>query len=283
MAKRDKNTAAFLSLVFGWFGMHQIYLKKPGRALFFIAALIFIKPSMMGFFVAMMMGFVNALILMMMPQKSFDEKYNEGVNRNQWDRRRDYSRRDYDREKRWENRHNTSTSRRRPQNTTYRRTTVPRATRGNDPVQRKKPNPFKISGVQKYKDYDYEGAIDDFKKALEIDKNDIASHFNIACAYSLTEKADQSFYHLGQAVRNGFSDFDKIKTHDDLAYIRIQPEFEKLMENKFQSASGVKDIPIQDEKDDQLLNQLQKLAELRDKGLITQEEFVKEKAKLSRI
>ena len=41
MAKKDKNTAAFLSLVFGWFGMHQIYLKNPWGALFFIAPLIF--------------------------------------------------------------------------------------------------------------------------------------------------------------------------------------------------------------------------------------------------
>ena len=76
MAKKDKNTAAFISLVFGWFGMHQLYLKKPGRAIFFIAALLLIKPSLMGFFVAAMMGFVNALILMMMPQQRFDQIYN---------------------------------------------------------------------------------------------------------------------------------------------------------------------------------------------------------------
>ena len=55
------------------------------------------------------------------------------------------------------------------------------------PRPRKRPNPYKKSGVEKYKEYEYEGAIEDFKKALEIDPKDIPTHFNIACAYSLTE------------------------------------------------------------------------------------------------
>ena len=74
-----------------------------------------------------------------------------------------------------------------------------------------KSEPYKNSGIKKFKDYDYEGAIEDFSKALEINEKDIATHFNIACAYSLTEQKDKSFFHLSEAVKNGFNDIEKIK------------------------------------------------------------------------
>lgn len=287
MARKDKNTAAFISLVFGWFGMHQIYLKKPVRAIFFIAALLMVKPVLLGFFVAAMMGFVNALVLMMMPQERFDQVYNRGTPSKQpWDRKRDYSRRDYDREQRWERRQQSRTNapRRtaRPTPTT-RPGSVQGTIRNVRPAQPRKPNPFKISGVKRYKDYDYEEAIKDFNKALEIEPKDIATHFNIACAYSLTENPALSFQHLHKAVVLGFNDFEKIKTHDDLAFLRIQPEFEKFKENNFLlSEQEATKAPAEDKApDDVLLGQLNKLAELREKGLITEEEYVQEKRKLT--
>ena len=288
MARKDKNTAAFISLVFGWFGLHQIYLKKPGRAIFFIAALLLVKPALLGFFVAAMMGFVNALVLMMMPQERFDQTYNQGT-KSPWDRRRDYSRRDYDREQRWERRHQTRTRTRPPQRTV--RTAPPARRPGSRPIrnvrpaQPKKPNPFKISGVKKYKEYDYEEAIEDFKKALEIEPKDIATHFNLACAYSLTEQPKKSFQHLHSAVTLGFNDFEKITKHDDLAFVRIQPEFETFKANNFQlgktEAPPKEEIEKDTQKDDLLLSQLKKLSELREKGLITEEEYIQEKRKLT--
>ena len=42
-----------------------------------------------------------------------------------------------------------------------------------------KANPFKTSGIKKYKDYDLEGAIEDFSRGLDINQNDVALHFNI--------------------------------------------------------------------------------------------------------
>ena len=67
--------------------------------------------------------------------------------------------------------------------------------------------------------------------ALKIDPKDVALHFNIAAAYSLTEDKDKGFYHLSEAVKYGFKDFEKITSHDDLAYLRIQPEFEEFKAN----------------------------------------------------
>ena len=146
--------------------------------------------------------------------------------------------------------------------------------------------PFLQSGIKKYKDFELEEAIEDFKKGLEISPRDIALHFNIACAYSLTEQKEKAFQHLDQAVEFGFSDFEKIKTHDDLAYVRIQPEFDTFAEAGFRLTQP----PVQPEEtpagpeqtDDKLLSQLKRLAELRDKGLITENEFVAEKQKLMR-
>ncbi len=162
-----------------------------------------------------------------------------------------------------------------------------RPTRRRSVPQRKRANPYKQSGIKKYKDFDLKAAIEDFNKGLEIEPNDVALHFNLACAYSLTEKADKAYYHLDQAVKNGFKDFNKIKTHDDLAYVRIQPEFEAFENNGFQvveeSETPQLEAPKQDLlQDDLLLSQLNRLQELKDKGLITEKEYSIEKQKLMR-
>ena len=148
---------------------------------------------------------------------------------------------------------------------------------------RKRPNPYKKSGVEKYKDYEDESAIEDFKKALEIDPKDIPTHFNIACAYSLTEDKEKAFYHIDKAVENGYKDFNKIQTHDAFAFIRIQDEFEGFSKNGYRltdnqkSNSAVEDIP-----DPDLLEKLKKLADLRESGILTEEEFLTQKEKLLR-
>ncbi len=275
MTRRDKYTAAFLSMIFGWSGMHQVYLRKPGRAFIFIAVFIFVSG-----WLAAGLGFLNALALLMMSQEEFDRRYNQGkpTQTPTWRRNRDYRRRD----------RSYNPSRRRPSSETR---TYRERTRNVKVSERKKPNPFKTTGIKKYKDFDLDGAIKDFKQALEIDPSDIATHFNLACAYSLSEKADLAMDHISKAVALGFNKWDKIKTHDDLAFMRIQPEFEAFEKNGFRKM--VQESPIlQEEKktpekekpevldDDILLSQLQKLAELREKGLITEEEFVHEKRKL---
>ena len=141
-----------------------------------------------------------------------------------------------------------------------------------------KNNPFRSSGLEKFRDYDYEGAIEDFKKALQINNNDIAVHFNLACSYSLTEQKDKALYHLDRAVGLGFKDFDKIRTHDALAFLRIQDEFEDFEKNGFRlTPKQEHNIPTENSS---LLDQLSKLAELRERGLLSEEEFISQKKKL---
>ena len=180
------------------------------------------------------------------------------------------------------------------------RTTAPprRQSRPKAPARRSnnnfsKSNPFKKSGITKYKDFDLDGAIADFEQGLAISEGDVALHWNIAAAYSLTEQKDKAFFHLNRAVELGFNDFEKIQTHDDLAFLRIQPEFEDFKANGYkldakqarQSRESKRiDASEQTENltDDILLSQLNKLAELRKKGLLSEQEFVTERKKLLR-
>jgi tetratricopeptide (TPR) repeat protein len=150
------------------------------------------------------------------------------------------------------------------------------------PKPRPKQNPYKNSGVEKYKDFDYEGAIEDFKKAIEINPDDIPTHFNIACAYSLTEQKDLAFKHLDRAVSLGYKDFEKLKTHDAFAYIRIQKDFDIFEKNGFRLAAKM-DVPQDGESvDPLLLERLRKLSELKDRGILTEEEFLIQKEKILR-
>ncbi len=149
------------------------------------------------------------------------------------------------------------------------------------PTPKPKSNPFKNSGIEKYKDYDYEGSIEDFNKALQINPKDIAVHFNLACAYSLTEQKDNAFEHLDKATALGFTDFGKIKTHDALAYLRIQDEFEEFEKNRYRLGKKPREnSPTNVAESQNLLEQLKKLAELREQGLLTEEEFSLQKKRL---
>ncbi len=115
----------------------------------------------------------------------------------------------------------------------------------------------------------------------------MALHWNLACAYSLSENAEKAFFHLDRAVMNGFNDIKRIKEHDALAYIRIQKDFENFEKNGFRLVPPM-DLPAEPEKpavtapemSPDLLDQLNKLGSLREKGLLTEEEFSAQKRKL---
>jgi tetratricopeptide (TPR) repeat protein len=147
-----------------------------------------------------------------------------------------------------------------------------------------RPNPHKTAGLEKFKDYDYAGAIADFKKSIEIAPLDIATHFNIACAYALVEDKDKAFYHLDKAVQLGFRDFQKIKEHHALAYLRIQKEFDQFKDNGYRlppAASKTDEGNLLDSQPD-LLDQIKKLAEMREHGLLTEQEFEDQRQRLLR-
>ena len=282
---KDKNLAGILALVFGWMGVHRFYLGQNGRGTFLAIFAFFAWTSgSIGLLtIPWIISLIDAIILFSMGKDEFDIKYNKSyfkaVKRKQKEKDKKQPRTDYQSRPKKE--------------------TPPQRTRRSSHQAAAKYNPLKESGIKKFRDFDYQGAIKDFEKALVGLPNDVALHFNLACAYSLNENPEKGFYHLDKAVSNGFDDFEKIKTHDALAFLRIQPSFTDFEKNGFQlaileSESQVDDSLESDQpkandpeelintKSDELLEQLKKLADLREKGLLTKEEFELEKQKILR-
>lgn len=280
LPRRNRITAAVLAGAGGVIGAQKFYLRQNriGFMMFVIMMISQFKLApIFGIY-----GIFEAIRFLSMSDEEFDRRYNRYASQN---RRDDYLERRRERQmQKNTNRRPTRTRQAQPQ-TNSRAVSITRAA--------SKAAPFKNSGIKKYKDFDLEGAIEDFSRGLDIHPGDIAIHFNIANAYSLTEQKDKAYYHLQKAVELGFKDFEMIKTKDDLAFVRIQPEWEEFMENGFKVSQGrhrqvntgnapKQEIKEEEIKDDVLLSQLNKLAELRKKGLLSSEEFNIERRKLLR-
>lgn len=273
---KNKNVAAILGLFLGPFGVHRFYLGQIGLGIFYcILAITGISA---------ILGVIDFIAFLSMDEEVFDAKYNRNVRNRGYDtdfdrpqnrNRRTKEKRTYqEKRKTYERPKSRYEEERRP------------VRRSRPTASRKKSNPFKKSGLEKYREFEFEAAIADFKKALQIDSNDIAVHFNMSCAYSLTEEADNAFFHLSKAVELGFVDFERIKTHDALAYLRIQDEFDEFARKGYRLTAALDPTTMPQSKEEELANtsdlleQLKKLGALREKGLLTEQEFQVQKKKL---
>ena len=264
---KDKNVAAIFALFFGSLGLHRFYLRQTGLGIFYLVFFWTAIPALISL--------IDAIVFFSMDKDEFDYKYNRRFVYPDYRRgNTDFDRRE--RRFREEAEYRQEQRRRREEQMAKRRE--------NRPPVRQKSNPYKVSGITKFKEFDYDGAVEDFKKALSIDQKDIAIHFNLACAYSLTEEAENAFFHLSKAVEFGFVDFKKIQDHDALAFLRIQDEFDTFKKNGYR----LKIEPTQKEEQTEaipsnnLLEQIKQLGELKEKGLLTEEEFQIQKKKLLR-
>lgn len=257
--ERNKLVAALLALFGGAFGLHKFYLKDPGSGIFYIILFVMTR----GFFpVAALLGVLDAIRLFTMSTAAFDAKYNKsssagrksGQSRNT-NRRQNEVTRERDRHN---NRQLTSKQRN---------------------------NPFRKSADRKFEEYDLEGALEDYAKATEITPADKEMHFNLACIHSLKENTEKSLHHLEKAIDLGFKDMERIKTVDELAYLRIQPEYDAFVANEYKNTTRPKSVtPPKDDllQNDALLAQLNKLKEMRERGLLSEKEFLYEKDRLRR-
>ena len=261
MTPRNRLAAAMLAFVGGTIGLHKFYLRDSGGSVMYIFLMFFTMVSFIP--ITTILGFIDGIKLMGMSDEEFDRRYNRGfIQRNpQIERRREEQ---------------------------LRRFETADAQKGFvKPPTRIRNNPFKASGMAKYKDFDLENAIEDFKEGLKIEPNDIALNFNIACAYSLTEKKRLAYEHLAKAVQLGFNDFERIQSHDDLAYVRIQPEFETFKQGQFRSIpQGVMSEPKATnfeeiaEEEEFKLEQLKKLESLYERGMLNDVDYKREKQRL---
>ncbi len=278
---KDKNLSAVLAFFGGAVGLHRFYLGQVGLGILYF----FIPP------LSLLLGVIDAISFLSMDQRTFDAKYNREEKtaaptsrpgRKLTDRERRHEQRQQERSRREQMRSDQRATRR--SRTGPQRTTAANTTSGQAERQ---------AGLRYFKDFEYDRAIAAFDLALEKNPRDVASHFNIACSYSCEEKADKAFYHLDRAIALGFADFERIRTHDSLAFLRVQPAFLAFEENGYRLAPDlsaeevVLENPIKEEAlvelpeiNDDLLEQLQRLATLREKGLLTEGEFATQKKRL---
>lgn len=264
---KKKRVAGFLALFLGTFGLHRFYLGQRFKGMLYL--ILFILGFIMAvegndpplFLFLTLMGFINAILFFVMPSEEFDKKYNPDYFYNE----------NYGRRPSHHVRRKRSTSSRQP-----------------DYARRPRPasNSFKVSGLEKYEDYDILGAMEDFRKALNSNFKDSSVHFYLACCYSINEEPEKALFHLDKAVDFGFVDFEKIHDYDSLAYLRTHNRFEEFVKNSYQiprylpSDEDAQLNTMEDAKAMDILDQIAQLGALYEKGVLTPEEFQRQKQKL---
>ncbi|MDX1480019.1 MAG: hypothetical protein R3301_20065, partial [Saprospiraceae bacterium] len=148
-------------------------------------------------------------------------------------------------------------------------------------------NPALVNGIREYKRDRYHDAIDAFKRALEIDENSTAAHFNLACCYSVLRDPEDAYYHLAKAVELGFDDFDRIENHEAFTFLRSHPDYKSFVRNGYQI---IEQLPPAEKKKDLLeqlrehstdkLDMIENLGEMLERGDLTREQFDLEKKRI---
>lgn len=260
---RHKVTTGFLALIFGMFGVHRFYLgQRFLGALYFIAAVagIFLTAlsGMPFIMLPALLGFVDGVLFFAMPREVFDERYNSGS--------RSY------------------------------RYAQPRLARRSAPARRplhrqaSEFDYFKRNGIAHFRAHRFEEAAEAFEQAAALAPEHPAIHYNLAATYSMLEEADIALEALDQAVAMGFDQYDKIHRHDALAFLRARPEFKAFVSNGYRlpepssPAAEVESETLElgslPSPADPLLEQIEELGKLRDRGILTDAEFAQQKEKL---
>ena len=261
---KSKTTATILAFFLGGIGGHRFYLGQAGRGILY---LIFCWT-----FVPAFIAFIDFIIFLTMSEESFNMKYNLSY---------------------------MLLSKQQAQqsnivinNTNHAGQIMPgmsvnqgeNAASNNNKITKKnkapKIDPFEQAGDEKYENYEFDGAIKDYLKSLNVRSNNPGVHFKLACLYSNLEQTDSAFFHVAKAVEKGFYDLEKIKTHDHLAFLRSQqPAYDNFVKNGFKL---IKPVEGTDKLDlsDAIVSQIEKLAKMKDRGIINEDEFQAQKSKI---
>ncbi len=274
---KSKETATKLAFPFGLFGVHRFYLgQKLLGILYPIAFIIGIAEGEALMICAPpIISFLDMLLFKSMSEEEFDAKYNKNV-------------------------------------PSIDSSSIIADGTENELVQEQQLSSqksylkaqfvrHKKAGENYLNDYDYITAIEEFTKANELKYDDAPVHFYLARCYSMMEDTKNALIHLDAAIAFGIPP-RQINATNDLAFLRMQPEFQTFEASNYrfqeEGQSRKRSIPKKtvkpikkqtppkpkvvdmDAPPPDFLEKLQKLSELREKGYLTEEEFVKQKEKL---
>lgn len=257
---RKKSVAALLALLMGFLGVHQFYLGKRllgllTAGLFAFLMIVSINEGQPLVLFMLLLSLVEAVLLFVMPQKDFDQKYNQGqssVKGKKGSKKEKMIKRVSD-------------------------------TMGNSKARA---GGMMSQGFSNFRAGQYALAKRNFEDVLQFDYQDEQAHFMLACCYSLERKADQAYLHLASAVDFGFQEFEEIYANPTLQWLRNQPDFEAFVENGYRKPNYISP-PIEDDllsssplHTRDILEQISDLGELMERGEITRDEFEKQKRNL---
>lgn len=226
---KNKWIAILMAVFLGTFGVHRFYLRQTEIGLFFIGIYIWVKfINILGFPFSTLWGWYDAYRYLMMDQNEFDRKYNSRNFRDRYGNRRENAKNDTFKQGRYIILEQDQKDENESSGSIFEKY-----------KKRKEIETFKQAGIKHFNNYDLKPAIESFENAILKEPNDISCHFYLACAYSLSENAKKSFEHLNQAIINGFKDWNKILTHESLAFIRVLPEFELFKQNQYKLTNEI--------------------------------------------
>ena len=258
---KSKGVATLLAFFFGFFGIHRFYLgqRKKGMTHLILSILAIVLtargmenpiPPVVIFAI---IGFVDFILLLAMSRYDFNLKYNTGTP--------ELSRRDRRKVRRQQQHAKQPAPVRPPQ-------------RVEEPA-----NKPMMQGIAFYKREQYHEAMRSFHKALEIDPDSPAIFFNLACCASILGDHEAAFRFLERSVECGFDDFDRIDTHEALAYIRDRSEYAAFANNGYRIVQQLPEpeadelLESLDKFNPDILDKLEHLGELLERGDLSRQEF----------
>ncbi|MCK4739285.1 MAG: tetratricopeptide repeat protein [Deltaproteobacteria bacterium] len=84
---------------------------------------------------------------------------------------------------------------------------------------------------------DYDRAIEEYTKVIELNPQLYSAYYNIACVHALTGKKDKALHALKWAVARGFNDLEQLRTDPELDSIRGTQAFSAII-GKVEAGTG---------------------------------------------
>ena len=154
---------------------------------------------------------------------------------------------------------------------------------------------LKAEGVKYYRSGDYDLAVEAFEEALQQAPTDPIAHFNIACCHALMGHFPPAMQALEVAVTYELPKPERIETHPALVDLRRSEAYRTFRNNNYRRlnlldvAGPTDSLPLENNQsipdeelveDSDLLEQINRLRELRELGILTQTEYRNQREKL---
>ena len=139
--------------------------------------------------------------------------------------------------------------------------------------------------AKRYEEFDYQAAAELYEEALDLDLADGEARVLAARCYSLLEQSAPAYRHLRRAVQLRAGNLDLVDADAGFAWLRTRGDFADRRRRAYAEPPAEQDgegPPALPARADNVLDQLEQLGRLRNRGLLDDEEFAREKRRLLR-